>query len=113
MEEKVEKRKSYQGEVKKRLPPLNRFLNQTEGSFFLGIKPTYVDFLFFEFLDYVRLLEKGSEIFKDTPAILKFLEAFENLPNIKRYLKSDRFKPFPIFGERSYIGRKPGDAPKL
>ena len=82
-----------------------------EGRWLLGTKLTYVDFLLFEFLDHIRLLE--PELIAGFDKLTKFLADFEALPNIKEYLNSERFNSFPLYGERSYIGRQKNDVPKL
>jgi hypothetical protein len=40
-----------------------------------------------------------------------FMKRFEELEPIREYLLSERFKQFPIWSERSFFGRVPGDMP--
>ncbi len=99
----------------------------------LGEKLTHIDFIMYEFLvrltsviqvicmksdttwqfmlrfmqDFTRMLV--PDILDPTPSLNKYLEKFESLPRVGDFLRSDRFERFPIFGERSYLGRLKGD----
>ncbi len=55
----------------------------------------------------MRLLVPG--ILDSVPNLASFLDTFEKLPNISAYLNSERYQKFPIFTERSFIGRAEGD----
>ena len=69
---------------------------------------TYVDFFAYEQFDYVRLLLTGESqlrLAEVCPKIMEFCARFEALDGIKEYLKSDRYSKYPLYGERSYLGR--------
>ncbi|CAG0894171.1 unnamed protein product [Darwinula stevensoni] len=70
----------------------------------LGDRLTYVDFLWYEVLDWQLYLD--PECFKDFPVVRDFIERFENLPKIKEYLKSDKFQKWPLFGSMALWGHK-------
>eukprot|EP00105_Crassostrea_gigas_P039941 XP_019924089.1 PREDICTED: glutathione S-transferase Mu 3 [Crassostrea gigas] len=68
---------------------------------FLGDKPwfagdgsTICDFPMYELLDQHRLMKPG--ILDDYPNLTKFVERFENLPQIKAYMASDKFMARPV-----------------
>ena len=71
----------------------------------LGKELTYLDFAAYEFLDYNRLLDVDGEF----GVLHEFMKAFEALPSINAYMKTERFRSFPIYAERSYIGRAADD----
>ncbi len=72
--------------------------------FLVGAKPTYADFFMYEMVDHVRLLL--PDVVRNAD-LQRFLEAVESLPRLSEYLASDRFRPFPLWSERSYFGRSP------
>lgn len=71
-----------------------------------GPNLTYLDFFAFEQFDYVRLLMEPNFLENLCPKIAEFMKIFEGLPQIKQYLESERFSKYPLYGERSYLGRK-------
>ncbi|CAG0885431.1 unnamed protein product [Darwinula stevensoni] len=76
-------------------------------SWLVGDRLTYVDFLWYEILD--RQLYLDPECFKDFPAVRDFMDRFENLRNVKEYLRSDKFQKWPLFGPRALWGYKEED----
>ena len=76
----------------------------------IGAQLTYADFMMYEAIDFCRCLdEKCLDKF---PKLKDFLKHFENLPKIKQYLESDRFRRYPLFGERTMLGRNGPGLPK-
>ncbi|XP_064459459.1 glutathione S-transferase Mu 1-like [Ornithodoros turicata] len=62
----------------------------------LGDRLTYVDFLLYEALDQHRLFKK--DCLDAFPNLQEYHERFRNLPAIKSYLASERFRDWPVFG---------------
>ncbi|RWS20897.1 glutathione S-transferase Mu 2-like protein, partial [Leptotrombidium deliense] len=64
-----------------------------------GDKVTYVDFMLYEVLDFINIIESSSLA---TFANLKsFRQRFENLPAIKKYMSSGNFSPLPTVGKKT------------
>ena len=78
------------------------------GSWTIGDKLTYVDFMAYEFLDQSRLM-LGMDILDGYPKIAEFMTRFEELPRLKEYFASERFKKFPILSDRAYFGFSQGN----
>ena len=55
---------------------------------------TVCDFHIYEMLDQHILMQEDS--LKDFPKLLAFLKRFEELPNIKKYMESDKFIRRPV-----------------
>lgn len=62
--------------------------------FFTGATPTVADFHVYEMLDQHQLMDPA--IMADCPALRKFCDNFRQLPAIKAYLASDKFKARPV-----------------
>lgn len=65
---------------------LNQFTKQLElgpGPFFMGAEPKYCDFAIYHHFANIRLCK--SDALDGSPSVVKFMEAFENLPGIKEY----------------------------
>lgn len=62
----------------------------------LGDRLTYVDFLFYECLDWNYELK--PEAFQLYPVLLAYLKRFEELPNIKKHMCSGKYSKYPILG---------------
>lgn len=60
----------------------------------MGSKITYVDFIFYELLDYHRVMVK--DILRDFPELNKYCQRFEQLEPIKKYMNSSRFHAWPF-----------------
>ncbi|CAG0894170.1 unnamed protein product [Darwinula stevensoni] len=73
-------------------------------SWLLGDRLTYVDFLWYEILDWQLYLD--PDCLNDFPVVRDFMDRFENLPNVKEYLKSDKFQKWPLFGPMALWGHK-------
>ena len=70
----------------------------------MGEKIFVGDFFFWSGLDAIECLEP---IYLDKfPNVARFKKEFESLPQIDKYLKSDKFKKFPISGPIATWGGK-------
>jgi glutathione S-transferase len=99
-----DKKTTYVQAVTKRLSCLQRKLG--DQSWFIGDHLTYVDFLAYDVIDHQRLL--FPKILDDDFARLQgFMNAFESLPPIIDYLKSERYKKFPLWSVRAALGGSP------
>ncbi|CAG2109517.1 unnamed protein product, partial [Medioppia subpectinata] len=78
------------------LPPqlaqLSRFLGDNQ--WFTGHDINYVDFLAYEMLDWLRLL--NAESVRKYDNLWQYLHRFESLPQISAYIKSSGFRRSPI-----------------
>ena len=63
---------------------------------------TYVDFMFWEWLDHVERLDET--LFEDLENVKSFKSRFASLPKIKEYISSDRFMSSPLNGKRALWG---------
>jgi len=64
---------------------------------------TYVDFMAYEILDHNRIL--FPSILDEFQILQQFMQDFEELPMIRNYLDSKRFRKLPLWSERSFLGR--------
>ncbi|CAG0894174.1 unnamed protein product [Darwinula stevensoni] len=91
------------------LPPhlelFTKFIGNSK--WLVGDRLTYVDFLWYESLDWHLYLD--PECFKDFPLVRDFMDRFENLPNVREYLKSDEFQKWPLFGPKAQWGHNEED----
>lgn len=89
-----ESRKNYEESLDN---PLKSWEEHLQGKLWvLGDRVTYVDFLFYEWLDWHY--EFKLEAFQPYPGILAYLKRFEDLPNIKEHMCSDKYCKYPILG---------------
>ncbi|XP_015782785.1 glutathione S-transferase Mu 1 [Tetranychus urticae] len=70
--------------------------------FILGDRVTYVDFLLYSTLDYIRLYK--ASLLDSHENLRKFLDRIEALPKIKPYFDDENFTRFPIIGSRAKFG---------
>ena len=103
-----EKVQDYVNGAKTRLTQFEKVI--TDKEWFMGKKVTYLDIMAFDVIDHQRIL--FPNILDDFKAIGSFMERFEKLPSIKNYFNSSRFKKFPLWSERSFVGRSPQNLPK-
>lgn len=82
----------YFANVKDKLRQFDAFLG--DKPWFAGDGITICDFPMYELLDQHRLMKPG--ILNDYPNLTKFVERFENLPQIKAYMASDKFMARPV-----------------
>lgn len=88
-----EARKKYEADIGEVLRPWDAHLQGK--TWMCGRRLTYVDFFFYEALDWHR--EFKPEAFEEFPDLGEYLTRFEGLPNIKEFMASDRYKKWPIF----------------
>lgn len=86
--------KSYAENIKDFLGPWSKRLASRK--WVLGDRITYVDFILYEALDWHR--EFKPEAMQQFPEIVAYLKRFEELPNIKDYFASDKYKRWPLLG---------------
>lgn len=85
----------------KQLQCLDAFLSDNR-SWFTGNSLSYVDFLAYELIDWIRVLIDSNCLVK-FEQITKFVTKFKNLDNLKEYLVSKEFKERAIFGPSSKL----------
>jgi len=73
---------------------LSKFLGNNQ--WLVGPNMTYVDFLAYETLDWLKLFSPQS--FTKFENLTQYMKRFESLPEISAYINSDQFKSWPIFG---------------
>ncbi|XP_063680413.1 glutathione S-transferase Mu 1-like [Bolinopsis microptera] len=73
--------------VSERVPKFNKILTKP---FLLGDKPCYVDFLLYEFLDHLKSFVPHT--FEGNDNVLAFMKRFEELPNLKEWFESEKYK---------------------
>lgn len=86
-----EKRQDFiDKQLRNTLNNLENFLADSERDkdYWVGNRLTYVDFLGWTYLDYMRAL--AGDIIKEYPNLAHLKETFENRPRIHAYLESDR-----------------------
>ncbi|XP_039261687.2 glutathione S-transferase Mu 1-like [Styela clava] len=76
----------------------------TDRKFLLGDDLSFLDFALYETFDHHRLF--FTDIFDKSPGIQRFMDEFESMKPISEYLKSDRYKKFPIYGPMATWGGK-------
>ena len=104
-----EKFKIYLKNATKRLALLERKLLKSPKWF--GIDLSYVDFLAYDIIDHQRIL--FPKILNDFIRLKLFVEDFEALPTISEFLKSNRYRKYPLWSERSFLGRYPEQIPMI
>jgi len=72
---------------------LSKFLGNNE---WLSNKITYVDFIAYELLDWLR--QFSPQCLDKWQNLQQFMKRFESLPSISAYLKSNEFKSWPVLG---------------
>jgi glutathione S-transferase len=99
----------YKEGLVNKVSALSKFLG--EHHFVSGGGLSHADFLLYEFLDVHRLLVPG--ILSPHPNLQDFLKRIEELPNVKKYMQSDRFIRHPINWDSASWGQKSAPAPKV
>jgi prostaglandin-H2 D-isomerase / glutathione transferase len=88
--------KHQQGDRKHYLAAIERHLQENAsaqtGPYIIGNEFTYGDILLYQVLHDESLVQNGRKELQDYPRINKFVEATEARPNIKSFLKSDRYR---------------------
>lgn len=85
-----------------KLKELNAFLG--DNTWFAGSTLTFVDFVWFELLDVLTVLEPS--VLTNFGKLKTFKENFEALPAIKKYLESDRYLSHPINNRMATFGNE-------
>lgn len=88
----------------KAVPDKMKMLSQFIGNnkFVVGDKPTYADFVLFEYLE--GQLYFNPEVLKDFPVLDKFHKNVLALEGVDRYFKSPKAIKFPFNGAPAYFG---------
>ncbi|CAN7985222.1 unnamed protein product [Ixodes hexagonus] len=97
-----EARKKYEDNMANVLKPWADHLANRK--WVLGDRLTYVDFLVYEALDWNH--EFSAAHFKDFPVLEQYLKSFEELPKIKEYFASDKYRKWPITAPHFQWGYK-------
>jgi glutathione S-transferase len=78
-------------------PLLKAWVRNLEGKqWLMGSELCYADFLLYEVLDWHRLMKADIYDSDDLRDLAKYLERFEEIPSVKKYLTSDRYQNWPI-----------------
>ena len=105
-----EKTKKFYLISRQKLEKLDSILKQNPSWFFLpGENLTYIDFLAYDIIDHLRIL--FPQILRDLPNLNNFLEKFENLEPMADFMKSERYRKFPLWSERSFWGKSAENLP--
>jgi len=82
---------------------LDKFLGDTK--FFGGDQLTYVDFLAYEMFDQHRVLwPEYEKMYHKHPKVEAFLKRMEALPNLAKFLNSERCIKWPMWSEGAMYG---------
>ena len=95
--------------VKNAQKKLTLLEKKMQSKWFLGHKLTYLDFMAYDIIDHQRIL--FPSILAEFKKIESFMKAFEDLDGIKDFMKSNRYKKFPLWSERSFLGRTNDNLP--
>lgn len=87
-----EKKATYLEGAKGHIANFEKYLGDKK--FFVGDKVTVCDFHIYEMITQHTLMDAG--VLSAAPKLKAYLKRFEELPAIKKYLSSDRFKARPI-----------------
>ena len=72
--------------------------------FFAGANLSFIDFSIYEILDQLRMFSPSS--FNGTPNLKQFLDRIEALPNIAKYMSSDKYIKWPLNGDMAKFGSR-------
>ena len=92
----------YKTDLPAKLAALSKFLGTNE--YFSGGGLSHVDFLAYEWLDVQRLLV--ADVLTGFSNLQAFVQRIEDLPEVKKYMESDRFIKYPINGSTAKWGSK-------
>ncbi|XP_065302617.1 glutathione S-transferase Mu 2-like [Dermacentor albipictus] len=102
-----EKRVQFLVDTADKLRQVDTYLAK-HGPFGAGKSVTYVDFLLYEALQFIKTM--GPSTFRTGfPALEEYCQRVAALPGLKEYLSSDRFKAWPILAPHAKVlaGQKP------
>ena len=100
-------REEFLIQLPKKMKRFNEYL--TKHAYLAGNNLSYVDFAFVEIVDQVQMFNKNLFIDDQYCAVKKYLNKIMNLPNIKLYRASSRFKKFPCNNKRAKWGGSKSD----
>ncbi|CAN7985230.1 unnamed protein product [Ixodes hexagonus] len=95
-------RKTYEENMGNELKPWAEYLRGRAWA--LGERLTYVDFILHEALDWIR--DFKPDAFQRFPTLVKYVEAFEELPNLKQYFASEKYRKYPMLRRKWAWGVK-------
>lgn len=90
----------YREGLPEKVGALSAFLGDRQ--WLAGEKLTYVDFLAYEWLDVNRLFAPG--LLQGSDNLEKYMQRFESLPNVKRYMSSSKFMRWPVNNTKALWG---------
>ena len=83
-----------------KIEPIVKFLGEKE--FLVGDYVTWMDFYFYEFIQFISFLT-DTDVFVKYPILLKYVKHMENLAGLKEYLASDKFMVKPFNGTMAKV----------
>ena len=96
--------KQYRIELPGKLAAFSNFLGANE--WFAGANMSYVDFLAYELFDQHKEFAPDAFENKKIKNLVDFMDRVEVIPNVAKYMRSDRFIKSPIFGNKSnFVGK--------
>ncbi|KAI1306062.1 Glutathione S-transferase Mu 5 [Halotydeus destructor] len=90
----------YREGLPAKLQALSDFLGDRK--WLSGDNLSYADFLAHEYLDIHKLFEPGC--LDSFPKLSSYVTQFEALPNVEKYVKSDKYMKWPANGDRAKWG---------
>ncbi|KAI1305905.1 Glutathione S-transferase Mu 1 [Halotydeus destructor] len=90
----------YRQALPAKLKALSNFLGNRK--WLSGENLSYIDFLAYEYLDVRSAFEPGC--LDAFPNLANYVTRFEALPNVEKYMKSDKFMKYPINGDSAKWG---------
>ncbi|XP_053206034.1 glutathione S-transferase Mu 1-like [Panonychus citri] len=98
--------KQLEGKLSANLPvklsQLAKFIGKNQ--YLMGDRITYVDFMLYSILDYIRLYDSSKLEDENVSTINNYLSRIEALPGIKKYLSSEDFSRFPFTEPTAQFG---------
>ncbi|KAI1306053.1 Glutathione S-transferase Mu 1 [Halotydeus destructor] len=92
----------YREGLPAKLQALSDFLGDRK--WLSGDNLSYADFLAYEYLDIHKLFQPGClDPFQN---LVEYVARFEALPNVQKYMKSDKFMKWPANGNTCQVGRQ-------
>jgi len=96
------KKPEYEKNLQDKYQALSNYLGDRK--WFAGENLSYADFLVHEFLDQHRLFSPGS--FDKFKNLVEFMKRLETLPNVAKYMKSDRYMKWPLNNDQASFGSR-------
>lgn len=92
---------AYMKELPAKLAAFDKYIGDKK--FFAGEEITVVDFHMYELLDQHRLME--PDCLKECKKLAAFMDRFEAIPEIKKYMQSDKFLKWPLNNKMAQFGQ--------